>query len=188
MSEPTDGQLVARTLYGDEKAFEVIVRRHQKLVYNVLFTMLHDHGLAADAMQDTFLKAYRALPSFRIESELRPWLLQIATNTALNMIRRHKSQAAQSLDEVLEENPLNEPVSDASTELEVERKLEMATVRDALGELPVRQRQIFVLRYQHDLSYADIATVLGETASAVKTQLFRAREKLRKLLCQEVSN
>jgi RNA polymerase sigma-70 factor (ECF subfamily) len=111
---------------------------------------------------------------------LKPWLLRIATNTALNTIRDHKE--ADSLDEVLEVNPQLEPAGDSSPESEVDRKLTLAAVSDALAELPVRQRNIFVLRYQHDLPYAEIAQVTGETEGAVKMQLFRAREKLRSLL------
>ncbi len=187
MQDPSDSQLVARVLYGDERAFEAIVRRHQKLIFNVLVTMLRDHGLAADAMQETFLKAYRALPSFRMDLELKPWLLRIATNTGLNMIRSDKRHQAQSLDEELENNQYSEPASPGSMELEVDQKLAVAAVKNALCELPVRQRNIFVLRYQHDLSYSDIANVVGESESNVKTQLFRAREKLRKLLYHEAN-
>jgi RNA polymerase sigma-70 factor (ECF subfamily) len=177
MNDTPDNQLVARTLYGDEKAFEVIVRRYQKIVYNVLLNMLRDHERTADAMQETFLKLYRALPTYRTEHALKPWLLRIATNTALNMIRDMKQ--VESLDEILEESPFLEPAESRTPELEVERKLTLTAVGDALAKLPARQRNIFVLRYQHDSSYAEIATITGETEGAVKMQLFRAREKLR---------
>jgi len=186
MNDSSDNQLVALALYGDAKAFELIVRRYQKLVYNVLFNMLRDHSATADATQDTFLKAYKALPTFRTELAFKPWLLRIATNTGLNAIRDEKQKASDSLDEMLEIDPLNEPVSWASADLEAERNFVVASISGALTALPARQRHIFVLRYQHDLSYADISNIVNETEGVVKTQLFRAREKLRKLLYDQL--
>jgi RNA polymerase sigma-70 factor (ECF subfamily) len=187
MNTPSDNQLVALALYGDAKAFELIVRQYQRIMYNALFTMLQDHGKAADATQEAFLRAYKALPSFRADAALKPWLLRIATNVGLNMIRDDKVRQADSLDRLLDESPQQEPKSSLSVECEVENRLAMSKLSDAMNTLPARQRYIFALRYQYDLSYADIAHTVGESESAIKSQLFRTREKLRELLYEHIN-
>jgi len=181
-----DGRLIAFTLSGQSKAYEVLVRRYQKLVYNVLFQMLRDHEAASDLTQDTFLKAYKALSTFRSDSPFKPWLLRIATNSGLNQIRGAKAKEHDSLEGILEENPLGEPASKQDVETEVEWRLSSAMLNDALATLPARHRHIFVLRYQHDLSYADIASVVEEPETTIKSLLFRIREKLRNLLSEKM--
>jgi RNA polymerase sigma-70 factor, ECF subfamily len=182
-----DRQLIALTLSGNAKAYEAVVRRYQKLVYNVLYQMFHDHETAADVTQETFMKAFKALPTFRQESPFKPWLLRIATNSGLNVIRAAKSKYHDSLDSMLEENPLDEPSSGQNVEAEVEWRLSHAMLNEALMTLPARHRHIFLLRYQHDLSYADIATVMDEPETTIKSMLFRIREKLKKMLSEKMA-
>lgn len=178
----SENELIARTLSGQKKAFEVIVRRYQKLVYNVIYQMVQSHDSAADLTQETFFKAYKNLGSFRNNASLKPWLLKIASNSTLNFIRDSKSRYFDSLEELLEESPQSEPSSRESVEEEVELRFSQLMLSEAMQHLSPRHRQIFVLRYQHDLSYQDIAAVVEESESAVKSMLFRIREKLRKLL------
>lgn len=175
-----DTGLVRLTLSGNKKAYEVLVRRYQKLVYNVLYQMVRSHETAGDLTQETFMKAYRALSTFKLDAKFKPWLLKIATNSCLNMIRDVKE--SDSLEAMLEENPHAEPPGRQDVEEEVEWRLTQQMLSDALEQVPVRQRQMFVLRYQHDLSYDEISEVCGESVSAVKSVLFRVRERLRKML------
>jgi len=179
-----DADLVGKTRSGDNKAFEVLVRRYQKLVYNVIYQMTRNHESASDLTQDTFLKSYRALPGFDTTKSFKPWLLKIATNTSLNSIRDRKGQ--QSLDELLEANPQAEPASAQDLEQEVEWRVSQHQLFEALGQLPMQQRRVFVLRYQHDLPYEEIADVSELSVSSVKSLLFRARENLRKILSEPV--
>lgn len=181
----TDNELIALTLSGQKRAFEGLVRRYQRLVYNVIYQMIQSHETAADLTQDTFLKAYRSLGTFRNTAQLKPWLLKIASNTTLNHIRDSKSKYFDSLEQLLEESPQAEPPSANCLEEEIELRFSQARLLEALQQLSPRQRQIFVLRYQHDLSYADIAIIAEETESSVKSLLFRIREKLRKILQEE---
>lgn len=181
-----DSSLVKACLNGDKRAYEVLLRRYQKLVYNVLYQMVHSHEMAADLTQETFLKAYRALGSFRTEGKFKPWLLRIATNTCLNAIRDNKEH--DSLDDILEENPGAEPAYDEKIEELVEWRLTHKKLEDALKQLPMRHRQVFILRYQHDLPYEEIAEVSGEPVSTIKSLLFRIREKLRKMLAESVES
>lgn len=180
-----DAQLVAMTLSGNSKSFEVLVRRYQKLVYNMIYQMVQSHETAADLTQDTFLKSFRALATFRSEARFKPWILRIASNTTLNHIRDSKSRAHDSLEDMLTENPLAEPASAENVEAEVELRFSHAMLAEALRSLPERHRQVFVLRYQHDLSYAEIATVVEEPETTIKSLLFRIREKLRKMLAEQ---
>ncbi len=180
-----DKELITLTLAGQKKAFEGLVRRYQKLVYNLIYQMIQSHESAADLTQDTFLKAYKNLGSFRSNASLKPWLLKIASNTALNHIRDSKSKYFDSLEELLEEHPHTEPPSACCVEKEVEFMFSQAKLQEALQKLSLRQRQVFVLRYQHDLPYQEIASIIDESESAVKSLLFRIREKLRKMLVEE---
>ncbi|MBX3148981.1 sigma-70 family RNA polymerase sigma factor [Candidatus Obscuribacterales bacterium] len=180
-----DAELVGKTRAGDNKAFEVLVRRYQKLVYNIIYQMIRNHDSASDLTQDTFLKAYKALPGFDTTKSFKPWLLKIATNSTLNTIRDQKGQ--QSLEELLEVNPQAEPASTEDVEQEVEWRVSQHMLFDALGQLPIQQRKTFVLRYQQDLPYEEIAEISELSVSSVKSLLFRARENLRKILSEQLA-
>jgi RNA polymerase sigma-70 factor (ECF subfamily) len=182
----TDNQLVAITLRGDNRAYEMLVRRYQKLVYNVVYQLVQNHEYAADITQDTFIKTFRALASFRQDAAFKPWLLRIASNTGLNKLRDEAQRRHESLgwsDD--DDEPMVDVPSKVNVEQEVELRLSQAALIDALKQLPARRRHVFLLCYQHDLSYAEIATITGETESSIKALLFRTREQLRKML-QEV--
>ncbi len=181
-----DASLIKACLNGDKRAYEVLLRRYQKLVYNVLYQMVHSHEMASDLTQETFLKAYRALGTFRTDGKFKPWLLRIATNTCLNAIRDNKEH--DSLDNLLEENPGAEPAYDEKIEELVEWRLTHQKLEVALKQLPIRHRQVFILRYQHDLPYEEIAEISGESVSTIKSLLYRIREKLRKMLAQSVES
>lgn len=185
LSMRPDAELVARSRSGDNKAFEAIVRRYQKLVYNVTYQMIRNHDSAADVTQDTFLKAYKALSRFDTTKPFKPWLLKIATNSTLNLIRG--SQGQQSLEELLEANPQAEPASAEDLEQDVEWRVSQHMLFDALGRLPIQQRKVFILRYQQDLPYEEIADIAELSISSVKSLLFRARENLRKILSESIT-
>jgi RNA polymerase sigma-70 factor, ECF subfamily len=188
LDNATDNELVALTLRGNTRAYEGLVRRYQQLVYNVLYQMLQNHETAADVTQDTFVRAFNGLHTFRTDARFKPWLLRIASNSGLNKIRELKIRDHDSLDYMLEENASAEPASSENVEAEVEWRLSQVMVADALAKLPARQRHMFLLRYQHDLSYAEIAHVTEETEATVKSLLFRTRERLRKMLAEEMQS
>jgi len=180
--EVPDQDLINLTLAGNSRSFEALVRRYQKLVYNVVFRMVNCHEHAADITQETFLKAYQGLPSFRGGAPFKPWLLRIATNSALNAIRYGKLHGHESLDQVLEADPAFEPASSENIERSVELKFSQVMLLDALKYLSVRGRTAFVLRYQHDLPYEEIALVMQVPMTTIKSLLFKTRERLRKIL------
>ncbi len=186
VNEPDDQSLIDLALAGDNRAFEALVRRYQKPIYNLLFQMVRSHDAAADLTQESFLKVYKSLSSFRKGAKFKPWLYRIATNTCLNYLRDTKKET--SLDGLLEEEPHQEPASSMNVEEEVELKISHQQLFVALEKLPVRHRTIFVLRYQHDLSYDDISGATSEPVSTIKSLLFRIREKLRQMLASEHSS
>ncbi|MBY0357617.1 MAG: sigma-70 family RNA polymerase sigma factor [Candidatus Obscuribacterales bacterium] len=180
-----DSRLVRSTLSGDSRSFEILVRKYQKLVYNVIYQMTQNHEATADLSQETFLKAFRALSGFRLQEKFKPWLLKIASNTTINYLRQIKQQNWDSLDNELNENPALEPSSNKDLEKEIEWKFSQQMLMDAMQNLSPRHRQMFILRYQHDLSYTDIANITGQPETTIKSLLFRIREKLRNLLLKK---
>ncbi len=181
-NEPDDQGLIDLALAGDSKAFEQLLRRYQKLVYNLLFQMVRSHEIAADLTQDSFLKVFKSLHMFRRGANFKPWILRIATNSCLNYLRDNKQSS--SLDALLEAEPYMEPACSTNVEREVELRISQQELFTALEQLSARQRNVFVLRYYHDFSYEDIASIAGESVSTIKSMLFRVRDKLRKILEQ----
>jgi len=175
-----DSRLIELTLAGNKRAYEAFVLRHQKIVYNVVYQLVRQNEAAADVTQETFIKAYQALSRFRIGCAVKPWLLRIATNSALNWLRGQK--VYQSLDQMLEEEPGAEPMSNDNVEQGVEFKLTEETLEKVLGNLSPEHRHLFVLRHQYDLSYEEIAEVMNQPMTTIKSALFRARTKIRDLM------
>lgn len=173
MLEPDDKDLVRRCLAGDPKAFEMILERYQKQVFNVALRILSDRDDAADVTQATFLKAYEKLNSYNERYKFFSWLYRIAVNASLNFLEHKKRSDPLGDEEPAEGNRLEEDIDQA----ERVEKLE-----DAMYGLPVDYRVVIVLRHFHDLSYEDIATILEIPEKTVKSRLFTARQLLKDML------
>lgn len=171
MHEEESRDLVLRTLGGDDSAFGELVRRYEGLAMRIALRITRNPAEAEDAVQEAFLRAYKALPRFDPRRPFGPWLLKIATNRALSRARRLRPQA--SLDEALEVPERGGP--QAGTGPDVER------LQKALGDLSPRDRAVLSLRYDQGLPLADIARTIGLKLGAVKVRLFRARERLLEL-------
>ncbi len=180
----SDGNLVEKTLAGDNTAFRVLVERHSTAVFNTAYRLLGNRADAADAAQDTFLRAYRALNTFRTDAPLKPWLCRIAANVSLNRLKRRKPTL--SLDD---HPPDADPIAVPDVSAEPQRALLTAErdreLRAAILALPPDQRTIIELRHFQELSYAAIADTLEISVANVKTKLFRARKALRRYLQKE---
>ena len=165
-----DNELVARTLSGDVRSYEELVRRYERLVGRVLYPYARREISVEDLVQETFLRAYDRLETFNPAYRFKTWLLAIANNLGVDTLRRRR--------EVVEFNPeAHAPVARGpETEaLEADRS---QGVQRAVAALPETYGVPLVLRYSEGLSYAEIADVLGITVSAVKSRLFRARNML----------
>jgi RNA polymerase sigma factor (sigma-70 family) len=179
----SDNELIRLAIDGNNHAYEQIVIRYQKIVYNVIYQFVKQKESAADMTQETFIKGYQSLPRFKTTCAFRPWILRIATNSALNYIRDNSNN--QSLDELLEEQPAIEPVGNENVEAEVEYKLIQEKLEAVLATLAPQHRNLFLLRHQHGLSYEEIAETLEQPITTIKSLLFRVRTKVRILMQSE---
>ena len=178
--EQTDAALVKQTLCGNTAAYNHLVQRYQRPVYNLAYRMLGNAEDAGDLVQDTFLRAYGALGSFRQDASFLTWLYKIASNLCIDALRSRKSKSALSLDVELEEG--REPRAegrDCAPEENAVRDSVQEVVQKAVLNLPEKYRLVVVMRHLQDMSVEDIARVLDMPTGTVKTHLFRAREMLR---------
>ena len=177
-----DEVLVKRAQQGDTAAFDELVRRYTSIVYRVLYKILRHEEDTQDALQDTFVSAYRALPRFRQDARFSTWIYRIATNAALMKARARKNNLV-SLD-----HPTEDPDAQSAWELpdwsatpdeEIMTGETRRIMEDAIQALPPEQRAAFVLHDIQDLSSAETAQAMGITVSAVNSRLHRARVFLR---------
>jgi RNA polymerase sigma-70 factor (ECF subfamily) len=177
--EELDRSVLVRCRERDPSALRAFVERYQRTVFALLSRMLGSVPEVEDLAQETFLRAFRALPSFDLQGAARPstWLLTIATRLVLDRFRRQSR-----------EGTLGGIESQLAPAPSPERDLEQAELRRAIARaveaLPIDQRAAFVLSEFHALSIADIARALDAPESTVKTRLFRARAKLSRALAQ----
>ena len=171
-----DGALVDACRTGRRDAFDVIVRRHQRTVYQVCYRFVGNHADASDLAQDAFLRAWRGLAGFKRESSVGTWLYRIAVNTCLNRLAV-KVPPTRDVDGLA--------LVDRTTESASERVLRSeraARVRRAVLGLPDKQRATVILRMYHDLPHQQIAELLGNSVGSVKANLFHALRNLRRAL------
>lgn len=162
----------------DKNAFEQIVRENQNKIYAVCLNMLKNPHDAQDAAQETFLKAYSSIDGFRGESSVATWLTKIAVRCCLDMLR-----ARQDTVDIDDEYNL---AAEETTESVSEKNARISQVRRAVAMLPKEMRTMVVLRDIEGYSYEEIAKMLRISEGTVKSRIFRAREKLRKILSENM--
>ncbi len=177
-----DQQLVERAQRGDKKAFELLVVKYQRKLARLLSRFVRDASEVEDVTQEAFIKAYRALPSFRGDSAFYTWLYRIGINTAKNYLvslgRRAPtvtgvdSEEAEGLEEGDQLRDLNTPENQMMS-----RQL-AATVNQALQELPEELRTAITLREIDGMSYEEIAQIMNCPIGTVRSRIFRAREAI----------
>lgn len=181
--EQNDAEFVRQTLCGNTSAYNGLVVKYQRQVYNLAYRMLGNAEDAGDLVQDTFLRAYSALASFRQDASFLTWLYKITSNLCIDHLRSRKSRSALSLDAEMEEG--REPAASyrqASPEDTVVRDAVKDVVHHAILNLPEKYRAVVVMRHLQEMSVEDIAVTLDLPTGTVKTHLFRAREMLRERL------
>jgi RNA polymerase sigma-70 factor (ECF subfamily) len=176
LSELDEAGLVEACLAGQPGAFDVIVERHRRSIYQLCYRFVGNHEDARDLSQDIFLRAYRGLGKFRGGSALSTWLYRIGVNLCLNRVSR-KTSPIESIDDQQHIDTRSESASDRL--LREERGVR---VRKAIATLPPKQRATLILRMYHELSHEEIAGVLGSSVGAVKANFFHALGNLRKQL------
>lgn len=175
-----DAALVAASVAGCREAFDVIVERHRRTVYQVCYRFVSNHEDASDLSQDAFVRAWRGLKNFKGQSALSTWLYRIAVNVCLNRVgARMPVTEPMDTTERIEDTRIEDA---RSTLLREERA---AAVRKAIASLPRKQRATLILRTYHDMPHQQIAEVLGSSVGAVKANFFHALANLKKILGSE---
>lgn len=183
----TDQELIDRLQQGEERAFDALVRRHEQRIRSLCRSYLHDPADAADAAQETFIRAYRALPGFRPEANFSTWLYRIAVNVSLNVLRgRRRRRWLAPLSSLLQDEARQaQGANTGATPLqELEATERIRRVRAALDALPEEQRTAVILHRFQGLKYQEIAEVTGSSQAAVEARLHRAKLKLSRLLAE----
>jgi RNA polymerase sigma-70 factor (ECF subfamily) len=185
-----DRALVARLKAGDDAAYEEAVRVYSSRLLAITRRIIGNDEEARDALQDTFLSAFRSIARFEGDSRLSTWLHRIAVNAALMRVRTRKRKPERSIEELLPAYREDghhaegfvswEPPVDVAMEIAHNRAL----VRECIAELPDQYRVVLMLRDIEDVDTVDVAAMLGISPNAVKIRLHRARQALRTLLAQ----
>ncbi|HLT63818.1 MAG TPA: RNA polymerase sigma factor RpoE [Pseudohongiella sp.] len=182
-SQDTDNQLVERVLKNDSRAFTLLVVRYQHKVLGLISRFVKDPHEAEDVTQEAFLKAYRALPSFRGDSAFYTWLYRIAVNTAKNyLVSRGRRPPSTDVDmddaELVDDTSTLRDVEtpDATMEKEDLQRI----INQAIEDLPEELRTAFTLREFSGLSYEDIMEIMDCPVGTVRSRIFRAREAIDK--------
>lgn len=184
-SNDSDLQLVQRTVAGDQRAYELLVLKYQRRIERLVARMVRDHDLVQDIAQETFLRAYRALPQFRGEAQFYTWLYRIAVNTAKKFLmdmRRDPVLTESALAPVQDDEETfrnrHEPSTDETPETVLAAQEIAAAVQAAMEALPEELRQAVTLREIEGLSYDEIAQAMGCPIGTVRSRIFRAREAI----------
>jgi RNA polymerase sigma factor (sigma-70 family) len=175
----TDSQLIREIKDGNVELFSTLMGRYQKKILSFVYHMLKSAKLeilAEDMSSETFYKAYRSLHSFReVDASFSTWLYTIARNTVLSELRKQKA-AHISLDD---STYIPAAPSEEAPEQRLLRNEKVSMVRDAINSLPEKQRSALILREYDGMDYQEIANILGQTVSSVKSLLFRARASVK---------
>ncbi len=183
----TDEELVARHLGGDPDAFAELVARYTNRLFNLAYRFTGDPVEAEDIAQETFLRAYAALPRSRAGAPFKPWLFQIAVNLCRDRARRKRSVTFTALEggEAEGDSSVDDIPDEAPLPLELAEAHDVsAALQRALMALPEAERVLLTLRYNEELSYDEIGQLLGLPSATIGVRLFRAKLRLRAALAE----
>lgn len=184
VSNQDEQTLIKNAQAGDAAAFAALVSLHGSLVYNLALRTLNDSQEAEDVAQETFVRAWKALPRFRIESQLSTWLYRITTNLCYNRLPQMKRElTALDPDTDIDLPDKRQDIEDELLSAEMIR-----LVQTAVNQLPESYRLLITLRHMQGLSYAEITAVTNLPLGTVKTGIFRARRQLREMLTQALDH
>lgn len=182
-----DASLVQETLDGNQLSFQLLIERYQERIFGLVRNYTRNPVEIEDVVQDTFIKAFRKLESFQHQSSFSTWLYRIAVNTALDFLKRTCRSPVQAVEnpEVLmvpERGDQASQLSITAPASGLEREEIIHVTQRVLGELPDIFRTVLVLREYEDMSYQEMADLLGISIGTVESRLFRARARFREAL------
>jgi len=173
----SDEGLVERAQSGDLQAMDTLVSMHHGSVYRAAFSILRDQDKASDATQDTFLKAFRGLQTFRGEASFKTWVLAIAANEARGLLRKEGRRKELALDAV---GPVQS--NEAGADEVVERDEDSQKVKSLLTHLPEKQREAVTLRIFGELSFREIGVLIGSSEGAARVNYHHGIRRLREMM------
>jgi RNA polymerase sigma-70 factor, ECF subfamily len=182
LADLSEAALIDACLAGQPGAFDLVVERHRRAIYQLCWRFVGNHEDASDLSQDIFLRAYRGLRTFRGQSSLATWLYRIGVNVCLTRVST-KAPIEKATERIENREYVDTRIESASERLLKEER--GARVRAAIAELPRKQRATLILRIYHELSHQEIADILGTSVGAVKANFFHALGNLRKQLAEE---
>jgi len=187
----SDHELAARAAAGDGAAFAAIMRRHNRLLFRTARSILKSDVDAEDALQEAYLRAWRAIDGFRAEAKLSTWLARIVINESLARLRRGRGAQVIPLDHSAETglDPMEERMEDDPDQRpeRVQMRAELRRLMEAcIDRLPETFRTVFILRAVEEMSVEDVASALDLPEATVRTRLFRARGLLREGLSRDI--
>jgi RNA polymerase sigma-70 factor (ECF subfamily) len=179
--EQDDAQLVAASRNGDQDAFALLVQRHQRRVFNLIYRMLLNYEEASEITQEVFFAAWQGLSSFRGDAQFSTWLYRIAYNCCLKQLELRKRdqamQIAMQTEQLLEQSSVDER---AHSQLDARDR--QVLIHEQLSNLPAKYRIVLVLRHLQEKTYEEMAEILAMPIGTIKTHLFRARNLLKERL------
>ena len=180
-----EAALIAGALEGDQKAYTSLVLKHKTAVFHIIHKIVKNEEASRDLVQETFMKAFNSLATYRSEYRFSTWLYKIAANASIDFLRKKRIQAL-SLDQPIEtrDGTVELEVADYSyhPERDLENKEQRFSIETAIDSLPEKYREVIVYRHKDDKSYEEIADLLDIPVGTVKARIFRARELLKKKL------
>ena len=188
----SDSSLVQQAISGNDKAFEILMRRNNRALYRAARSILQNDAEAEDAVQEGYLKAYQSLAQFHGEAKLTTWLTRIVINEALEKMRkRNKEAGTVSLENVLDLEKHLSNANDGKTRPEGPEAAAMRAqtrrlLEHKIDQLPAAFRTVFVLRALEEMSVEETASCVGITEATVRTRFFRAKSILRESLAGEI--
>lgn len=172
-------ELVQRTMEGDEEAFGVLVKKYRTKVFNLAYSLTRDRDAADDLAQESFIKAYFALPRFKLKSGFGTWLYRIAMNTVKDYLRKKSKIREVAFGKEIEHLVIQEDEMERKEKKQQEEQ-NRRLVHEAIQSLPEKYQLILSLRDIQGFSYGEIADILNISPGTVDSRLHRARKSLRK--------
>jgi RNA polymerase sigma factor (sigma-70 family) len=167
--------LVKDVLSGSQGAFEQLVNQYERLVSHAIFRLIHNPADREDVCQEVFMKVYRQLRSFRYQSRLSTWIARIAYNTAVNHLRKHR-ESTQETDDWQQADERSDPA------LAMNEQQLQAFVHDKMEQLTVVEKSVLTFYHLEEMSVTEISQVMDRPEGTIKSDLYRARKKLKNLM------
>ncbi len=185
MVSDDDSRLARKVQKGDRRAFEILLSRYERQIFSFIYRFFQDRALCEDLTQETFLRAYRFIGSFRPKEKLSTWLFSIARNLCIDELRRLQKGATVAIDAVDPEALVADGAVGLNPMAAAMAQQEGEILRRALEKLPEKYRTCMILFYFNEMSYEDISRVMNISLSNTKILLFRGKKMMLDLFQQE---